>query len=148
MKKSGRVTGASYGTIEVISQYDGQVYIDNEYSGEVSSGMAKEFFPVRVGQVPVKVVGRSDTDTQQAFVRQKKIVHLIFRAASLKKDVAESSTVRGQVKNQAVVEDYDRAVELYAQGRYRDALDAFRQARATIKRCGNSIGGEYPSGLM
>ena len=27
-------------------------------------------------------------------------------------------------------------------------LEVFREARATIRRCVNSIGGEYPSGLI
>ncbi len=83
VRKSGTATGVKYGTLRVISQYDGRVTIDDAEVGEVAAGVAFDFFPVKTGLHSVTVTGLSDADTQKVTVKQSRVVPLVFRAKSL-----------------------------------------------------------------
>ena len=83
VRKSGAATGEKYGTLRVISQYDGLVMIDGAEIGQVAAGAAMEYFPVKTGRRSVTVTGSGDSNTQKITVSQDRVARLVFRRKSL-----------------------------------------------------------------
>ena len=83
VRKSGAATGEKYGTLRVISQYDGLVIIDGAEIGQVAAGAAMEYFPVKTGRRSVTVTGSGDSNTQKITVSQDRVARLVFRRKSL-----------------------------------------------------------------
>ncbi|MCH8955995.1 DUF1566 domain-containing protein [candidate division KSB1 bacterium] len=83
VRKSGAATGDKYGTLRVISQYDGLVIIDGAEIGQVAAGAAMEYFPVKTGRRSVTVTGSGDSNTQKITVSQDRVARLVFRRKSL-----------------------------------------------------------------
>ena len=79
VRKSGAAKGDQYGTLRVISQYDGLVIIDGVEIGQAAAGAAMEHFPVKTGQRVVTVTGSGDSNTQKITVSQNETARLVFR---------------------------------------------------------------------
>jgi len=78
--------GQKYGTIEVISQYDGRVYVDDRDSGHVSAGLSWRLYR-KVGPHSVKVEGENENQTQEITVFHNSISEVFF----VKKNGAKSA---------------------------------------------------------
>ena len=86
IKKSGMPEGAKYGTIEIISQYDGTVYLDGNARGTAKANIALPLYPVRVGQHQVKILGTRDSGTQTIDLAHNQTKQVLFLSKVVAKE--------------------------------------------------------------
>jgi len=80
------IPGEKYGTIEVLSLYDGRVYVDGVDLGRVSADVAGKIHFCKVGPHSVKVEGENENQTQKTTVSYNSTVRVTF----MKKNGVES----------------------------------------------------------